>query len=114
MRWWPLGLCLLGYPLHAAGKPEARRDEHFPRLTMPVLFVSGTRDSLASKPELQQSARKIKGPVTWCWLDTADHGFKPLTASGHTPADILARWRKPSRTPNVLRGPFGAPQDEGG
>lgn len=84
-----LGLCLLGYPLHAAGKPESRRDEHFPRLTMPVLFVSGTRDSLASKPDLQRSARKVKGPVTWCWLDTADHGFKPLKASGRSLADVL-------------------------
>jgi len=56
---------------------------------MPVLFVSGTRDSLASKPELQKSARKIKGPVTWCWLDTADHGFKPLKASGRSLAAIL-------------------------
>src|SRR5262245_63848618 len=31
-----LGLCLLGYPLHAPGKPDSRRDDHFPRLTMPV------------------------------------------------------------------------------
>ena len=38
-----LGLLLLGYPLHPAGKPERRRDEHFPRLRVPVLFVSGTR-----------------------------------------------------------------------
>ena len=84
-----LGLCLLGYPLHAPGKPESRRDEHFGRLTMPVLFVSGTRDSLAGKPDLTKSARKVKGPVTWCWLDTADHGFKPLKASGRTLTDIL-------------------------
>jgi uncharacterized protein len=84
-----LGLCLLGYPLHAAGKPESRRDEHFPRLTMPVLFVSGTRDSLASTPDLEKSARKINAPVTWCWLEAADHGFKPLKSSGRTLADIL-------------------------
>ena len=86
-----LGLCPLGYPLHAAGKPESRRDEHFPRLTMPVRFVSGTRDSLASKRDLVESARKIKGPVSWCWLDTADHGFKPLKSSGHSLADILGQ-----------------------
>src|SRR5262245_33346452 len=85
----PLGLRPLAYPHHAPGKPESRRDEHFPHLTMPVLFVSGTRDSLASKPELLKSARTIKGPVTWCWLDTADHGFKPLKSSGRSLADIL-------------------------
>lgn len=84
-----LGVLLLGYPLAAMGKPDVRRDGHFKRLTMPVLFVSGTRDSLATKPALTQSARKVKGPVSWCWLDTADHGFKPLKASGHSLPEIL-------------------------
>jgi len=85
-----LGLLLLGYPLHAAGKPEKQRVEHFPRLTMPVLFVSGTRDSLAGQPALQKAARAIKGPVTFDWLDTADHGFRPLKASGQTIDEVLA------------------------
>jgi predicted alpha/beta-hydrolase family hydrolase len=85
-----LGLLLLGYPLHAAGKPENQRVEHFPRLRMPVLFVSGTRDSLAGKPALTKAARRIKGPVTFHWLDTADHGFRPLKASGLTIDAVLA------------------------
>lgn len=84
------GLLLLGYPLHAAGRPAKVRDDHFHRLTVPVLFVSGTRDALAAKPDLQRSARKVKGKVSWCWLDTADHGFKPLKSSGRTLDDVLA------------------------
>jgi len=83
------GLLLLGYPLHAAGKPEKARDDHFRRLSMPVLFVSGTRDALAAQPDLRTSARKVKGPVSWCWLDTADHGFRPLKSSGNTLDDVL-------------------------
>lgn len=84
-----LGLLLLGYPLHAAGKPEQQRAEHFPRLTMPVLFVSGTRDSLAGKPALTKAARAIKGPVAFDWLETADHGFRPLKSSGQTIDEVL-------------------------
>jgi len=84
------GLLLLGYPLHAAGKPEKVRDDHFRRLTLPTLFVSGTRDSLAAQPDLRRSARKVKGKVSWCWLDSADHGFKPLKSSGRTLDDTLA------------------------
>jgi hypothetical protein len=84
------GLLLLGYPLHAAGKPEKVRDDHFRRLTVPTLFVSGTRDSLAAPPDLRRSARKVKGKVSWCWLDAADHGFKPLKSSGRTLDDTLA------------------------
>ncbi len=84
------GLLLLGYPLHAAGKPEKERSDHFPRLRMPVAFVSGTRDSLAGKPALTKAAKKVKGKVTFHWLETADHGFRPLKASGVTADEVLA------------------------
>jgi uncharacterized protein len=84
------GLLLLGYPLHAAGKPEQQRIEHFPRLQVPVLFMSGTRDSLAGKDELTKAARAIKGRVAFHWLDTADHGYRPLKSSGRTIDDINA------------------------
>ncbi len=85
-----LGLLLLGYPLHAAGRPEKERSDHFGRLTMPVLFVSGTRDSLASRPALTKAARKVKGPRTFHWIESGDHGFKPLKSSGLTVGGVLA------------------------
>ena len=85
-----LGLALLGYPLHPPGKPEQLRVEHFPRITVPVLFVSGTRDSFAAPEELEEHVKNVKGPVTFSWLETADHGFKPLKASGLTAAAALA------------------------
>jgi hypothetical protein len=85
-----LGLLLLGYPLHPAGKPEKLRVEHLPRLTMPVAFVSGTRDSLAGQPALVDAAATVPGPVTFHWLESSDHGFRPLKASGRTMDDVLA------------------------
>jgi len=84
-----LGLALLGYPLHPPGKPDRLRVEHFPRLTMPVLFVSGTRDAFATPDELQREAKKVKGAVSYSWIETGDHGFKPLKASGLSPAEAL-------------------------
>jgi predicted alpha/beta-hydrolase family hydrolase len=83
------GLLLLGYPLHAAGKPEKERSDHFPRLTMPVAFVSGTRDSLAGKDALTKAAKKVKGKVTFHWLESADHGFRPLKSSGQSSEEVL-------------------------
>jgi len=84
-----LGLLLLGYPLHPAGHPEKVRDEHFPRLRVPCLFVSGTRDALAGRDELPGAVRAINGPVELHWLESADHGYRPLKASGMTPAYVL-------------------------
>jgi uncharacterized protein len=85
-----LGLLLLGYPLHAAGKPDAPRIEHFPRLRVPALFVSGTRDALAGREALTSAVRAIPGKTSFHWIDTADHGYRPLKASGRTSADVLA------------------------
>jgi predicted alpha/beta-hydrolase family hydrolase len=84
-----LALLLLGYPLHAAGRPESPRADHFPRLHVPVLFVSGTRDSLAAQPDLTKAARSIDGDVSFHWIETADHGYRPLKASGRTAGDVL-------------------------
>jgi predicted alpha/beta-hydrolase family hydrolase len=85
-----LGLTMLGYPLHPPGKPETLRVEHFKRLTMQVLFASGTRDAFGTPAELKRHAKKVKGPVTFHWVETGDHGFKPLKASGLTAADALS------------------------
>jgi hypothetical protein len=35
-------------------------------------------------------AKKIKGEVEWHWIETADHGFKPLKSSGLTVDAALA------------------------
>jgi predicted alpha/beta-hydrolase family hydrolase len=85
-----LGLLMLSYPLHAAGKPERARTEHFPALRNPVLFVSGTRDSLAGQAALTAAAKAIPGPVAFHWIESADHGYRPLKASGRTTADVLS------------------------
>jgi uncharacterized protein len=84
-----LGLLLLAYPLHAAGKPE-KPVEHLSRVQVPCLFVSGTRDALAGRSALTRAVKKIGGPVTMHWLDSADHGYRPLKASGRTSDDVLA------------------------
>src|ERR1700694_4853531 len=85
-----LGLVLLGYPLHPPGKATQLRVEHFARLRMPTLFVSGTRDAFGTPTELQRHAKKLKGPVTFHWVETGDHGFRPLKSSGLTVDAVLA------------------------
>jgi uncharacterized protein len=85
-----LGLVMLSYPLHAAGKPDQPRMAHFPGIRVPILFVSGTRDSMAAKADLTKAARSVRGKVTFHWVDTADHGYRPLKASGRTSDDVLA------------------------
>ncbi|MDQ1518016.1 MAG: uncharacterized protein QOE80_3846 [Actinomycetota bacterium] len=86
-----LGLLLLGYPLHPAGKPDNLRVEHFPRLRCPVLFVSGDRDALGGKADLEHWAKTIPGPVAFHWLAGGDHGFRvPKALGGPGEASVMA------------------------
>src|SRR5688500_6669129 len=71
-----LGLALLSYPLHPPGRPEQLRTEHFARLTMPCLFVSGTRDAFGTPAELEAASAAIPGPVTHVWISEGDHGMR--------------------------------------
>ena len=85
-----LGLLLQGYPLHPAGKPDNLRVDHFPRLAVPVLFVSGDRDALAGKEDLEKWAGTIPGPVEFHWLPGGDHGFRvPKSLGGNGEAAVM-------------------------
>jgi hypothetical protein len=75
------GLVLVSYPLHPPGTPERLRVEHFPRLTVPCLFVSGTRDAFATPEELQAQTEAIPGPVTHVWIDGGTHELRGADAA---------------------------------
>jgi predicted alpha/beta-hydrolase family hydrolase len=86
-----LGLLLLGYPLHPAGKPDNLRVEHFLRLEVPVLFVSGDRDAMAGKDDVEKWAGTIPGRVGFYWLAGGDHGFRvPKSLGGKGEAAVMA------------------------
>lgn len=42
-----VGLILYAYPLHPAGKPEKLRIEQFADISIPMLFLQGTKDALS-------------------------------------------------------------------
>lgn len=71
-----LGLVLISYPLHPPGRPDRSRTEHLPRLGVPCLFVSGTRDAFGSPDELSAATATVPGPVTHLWIDGGDHGLR--------------------------------------
>lgn len=69
-------LVLISYPLHPPGKPDRLRVEHFPRLTVPCLFISGTRDPFGSPDEMEEHTAAIPAPVQHRWLDGGRHDLK--------------------------------------
>lgn len=69
------GLVYLGYPLHAPGKPEKLRDEHLYGLTLPMLFLQGTRDTFATPQILEDVVSRIGSNAVLQWVDGGDHSF---------------------------------------
>jgi uncharacterized protein len=83
------GLVLVSYPLHPPGKPERARTEHFGRLQVPCLFVSGTRDAFGPPDELEAAVALIPGAVTLHWVERGDHGLRGRDADVAT---TVAAW----------------------
>ncbi|HXP05153.1 MAG TPA: alpha/beta family hydrolase [Stellaceae bacterium] len=69
-------LLLFSYPLHPPGKPDRLRTEHFPRITVPALFVSGTADPFGSPAELRAAVGLIPTPTRIITIDGAGHDLK--------------------------------------
>ena len=70
------GLVLIAYPLHPPGKPDRLRVEHFPRLDVPCLFVSGTRDPFGTPDEMTEWTATIPGPVEHVWIEGGGHDLR--------------------------------------
>jgi len=75
------GIVLLGYPLHPPGKPRQLRVRHLPKITVPMLFVQGTRDTFGTPEELQAVLAPL--PLAELYLvENGDHSFKVLKRAG--------------------------------
>ena len=95
------GLVFLGFPLHAAGKPSNDRAKHLADVKVPMLFLQGTRDSLADLAMLKPVVKGLGKRATLCLFDEADHSFHVPARTGRKDAEVrgevldaLAKWAK--------------------
>jgi hypothetical protein len=82
------GLAFLGFPLHAAGKPSHERGAHLFDVAIPMLFLQGSRDALASLDELEPLCRELGRRATLTLFENADHSFHVPARSGRSDADV--------------------------
>ncbi|MBT3269666.1 alpha/beta hydrolase [Candidatus Poribacteria bacterium] len=83
------GLAFFAFPLHPAGKPGTERAEHLADVTVPMLFLSGTRDGLGDVDLLRPVCEELGDRATLHLLQTADHGFKTLKRTRGTDEDVF-------------------------
>lgn len=83
------GLVFLGFPLHPKGRPGTDRADHLARVTVPMLFVQGSRDALADLELLRPVAGELGDDATLHVVDGADHGFGVREKDGRSAEEVL-------------------------
>src|SRR3954454_9329307 len=76
------GLAFLGFPLHPAGRPAHDRGKHLFDVQIPMLFLQGTRDALATLDELEPLCNALGRLATLKLFQEADHSFHVPARTG--------------------------------
>ena len=83
------GIVFLGFPLHPSGKPSDARATHLANVKVPMLFLQGTRDTLAELSLLKPVCKRLPS-ATLHIVDEADHSFHVPARTGRKDADVRA------------------------
>jgi len=83
------GLAFVGFPLHPAKQPSDERARHLLDVSVPMLFLQGTRDDLADVELLRPLAARLGNRATLKLIDGADHSFHVPARSGRNDAAVL-------------------------
>ena len=83
------GLAFFGFPLHAPGRESSERGAHLADVSLPMLFLQGTRDKLADLDLLEPLLATVTPRPTLSVVEGADHSFHVLKRSGRTDDEVL-------------------------
>ena len=86
------GVCALafvGFPLHPAGKPSIDRADHLAKVDIPMLFLQGTRDTLAEAALIEPVVQRLGPRASLHLVDGADHSFHVLARSGRNDREVM-------------------------
>lgn len=84
------GLVFFAFPLHPAGKVGIERAVHLSDVHIPMLFLQGDNDALASCDHLRGVVERLGARATLRLYEAADHSFHVPARSGRTDAELLA------------------------
>jgi predicted alpha/beta-hydrolase family hydrolase len=83
------GLVFFAFPLHPAGKPSTERAAHLARVAIPMLFLQGTKDTLADLPRLEGVVAELGARASLSLFAEADHSFHVPARTGRKDAEVL-------------------------
>ena len=84
------GLVFLAFPLHPADRPGTDRAAHLQEVSLPMLFIQGSRDELADPSLLRAVVAGLGSRATLHVLEDADHSLHVPARSGRKDSDVRA------------------------
>jgi uncharacterized protein len=92
------GLVFFGFPLHPPKAPGTKRAAHLSGVSLPMLFLQGTRDTLADLALLRPVLQNLGELATLYVIESADHGFHVLKRSGQSDEQVLTELARTVQT----------------
>ena len=86
------GLVFFAFPLHPAGKPSVERAAHLDAVTIPMLFLQGTADTLAEIDLLRSTVSGLGNCATLVAIDALDHSFHAPAKTGRKDPEVLSEF----------------------
>lgn len=84
------GLVFFAFPLHPAGKPGIERTTHLAKVAIPMLFLQGTRDTLAELDLLRGVVGGFGDLARLELAEDADHAFHVPAKTGRKDVEVMA------------------------
>jgi len=84
------GLVFFAFPLHPAGRPSTERAAHLADVDVPMLFLSGSKDTLAELDLLRPVVAGLGERATLKLVEAADHSFHVAAKTGRKDSEVLA------------------------
>lgn len=91
------GLIFFSFPLHLPGRPATTRAEHLSKIDIPMLFLSGTRDELATLDLLEPVIKELGKTATLHLIETANHSYKVLKKTRTSTEDVFTEMARVTR-----------------
>lgn len=94
-----VGLAFLCFPLHPPEKPGTSRADHLAEVTVPMLFLQGTKDEFANLGLLEPTVAGLGASARLHLIPEASHAFHVPARTGRKDSDVreelfdtLAAW----------------------
>ncbi len=82
------GLVYFGFPLHAPGRDSKDRAAHLSAISIPQLFIQGTKDKLANYEMIGEVVKEQQNAQMET-VEEGDHSFKVPKRTGHSYESII-------------------------